>query len=68
MLEDLREKFEKVFHIVQSQGIITEENIIPTLRELKLSLLAADVHYKVASEFIEAVKVKALGEKVMKSL
>ena len=68
MLEDLREKFEKVFQKVQSRGIITEENMAPTLRELRLSLLAADVHYKVAFEFIEAVKVKALGEKVMKSL
>ena len=68
MLENLKEKFEKAFHKVHSRGIITEENITPTLRELRLSLLEADVHYKVVSQFIDAVKVKALGERVIKSL
>lgn len=68
MLESLREKFENFFQKVQSRGVITEENITPTLRELRLSLLSADVHYKVASEFIDAVKIQALGERVIKSL
>ncbi|MBI2608402.1 MAG: signal recognition particle protein [Deltaproteobacteria bacterium] len=68
MFESLTEKLSGIFDKVRSRGIITEENIEGSLRDIRLSLLEADVHYKVAGELIQKIKEKALGEKVLKSL
>ncbi|AFN73514.1 signal recognition particle protein [Melioribacter roseus P3M-2] len=68
MLEELTEKFERVLKKVTGQGRLTEENISETLREIRRVLLDADVNYKVAKQFIEDVKVKALGKEVLTSI
>jgi signal recognition particle subunit SRP54 len=68
MLEDLTLKFDKILKKITGQGKITESNISDTLREIKLVLLDADVNYKVVKNFIEDIKVKALGKEVLASV
>ncbi len=68
MLDELTEKFEKVLKKVIGQGRLTEANISDSLREIRRVLLDADVNYKVAKQFIEDVKVKALGKEVLTSV
>lgn len=68
MFESLTEKLEKIFKKLKGQGKLTEENIQNALREVRISLLEADVNFKVVKEFIEAVKTKALGQEVLESL
>ncbi|HBT38522.1 MAG: Signal recognition particle protein [Thermotoga sp. 50_1627] len=67
MFETLQEKLLKIFKTITGQGRLTEKNINEAVRQVKLSLLEADVNYKVVKEFIEKVKQKALGEEVLKS-
>ena len=68
MFENLSDRLQEVVHKIKGYGKITEENISEMLREIRLSLLEADVNYKVVKEFTNAVKEKALGEEVNKSL
>ncbi|MFA3782947.1 signal recognition particle protein [Melioribacteraceae bacterium 4301-Me] len=68
MLEELTEKFEKALKKITGQGRLTESNIADTLREIRRVLLDADVNYKVAKQFIEDVKSKALGTEVLTSV
>jgi signal recognition particle subunit SRP54 len=68
MFEDLTEKLEKTLKKITGQGKITEANISDTLREIRRVLLDADVNYKVAKQFIEDVKVKAIGQEVLTSI
>ena len=68
MFESLSDRLQGIAHKVKGYGKITEENIQPMMREIRLSLLEADVNYKVVKEFTNAVKEKALGEEVSKSL
>ncbi|MGD8778245.1 MAG: signal recognition particle protein [Ignavibacteria bacterium] len=68
MLEDLTLKFEKTLKKVIGQGRLTENNISDTLREIRRVLLDADVNYKVAKQFIDDVKQKALGKEVLTSV
>ena len=68
MLEDITLKFEKALKKVTGQGRISEKNISDTLREIRRVLLDADVNYKVAKQFIEDVKAKALGQEVLASV
>ncbi len=68
MLEDLTLKFEKALKKVTGQGRLTESNISDTLREIRRVLLDADVNYKVAKQFIDDVKQKALGKEVLASV
>jgi signal recognition particle subunit SRP54 len=68
MFENLTEKLDRVFKQLKGQGRLTEENIQSALREVRISLLEADVNFKVVKEFIEAVKTKALGQEVLRSL
>ncbi len=67
MLEGLQEKLSKVFKSISGKGRLTEKNISDAVRQVKLSLLEADVNYKVVKNFIDSVKEKALGEEVLKS-
>lgn len=68
MFEDLTLKFETALKKVRGQGKLTEKNISDTLREIRVILLDADVNFKVAKDFIEDVKVKALGKEVLTSI
>lgn len=68
MFETLSDRLEKVVKNIKGHGKITEENIDPMLREVRLALLEADVNYQVVREFTSKVKEKALGEEVKKSL
>ena len=65
MFENLSEKLERSFKILKGQGKITELNVAETLKEVRRSLLDADVNYKIAKDFTNRVKDKALGMKVL---
>ncbi len=68
MFENLTEKLNKVFKTLKGQGKLTEKNIQDALREVRLALLEADVHYKVAKNFVAAIKERAIGQEVLSSL
>jgi signal recognition particle subunit SRP54 len=68
MFETLTEKLELTFKRLRGQGKISEKNIEEALREVRLALLEADVHFKVVKSFIESVKTKSLGQEVLRSL
>src|SRR4030095_5171727 len=68
MFAQLTEKLGKVFDRVRGYGRLSEANIDEPLRDVRLSLLEADVNFKVVKEFTEAVKARALGTDVMESL
>jgi len=68
MFENLQQRFSRVLANLRGQGRITEENIGETLREVRMALLEADVALPVVRQFVEQVKVKALGEEVLHSL
>lgn len=68
MFENLSDRLQDVVHKIKGYGKITEENISEMMREIRLSLLEADVNYKVVKEFTNNVKEKAIGEEVNKSL
>jgi len=68
MFEDLTLKLESALKKVRGQGKLTENNISDTLREIRRILLDADVNFKVAKDFIEDVKTKALGKEVLSSI
>ena len=68
MFDQLTEKLESTFKKLRGAGKLTEENIREGVRELKLSLLEADVNFKVVKELIEKVKERALGADVLKSI
>ncbi len=68
MFENLSDKLSGILSKVKGYGVITEENISESLREIRLCLLGADVNYTIVKEFVENIKNKALGEEVKKSL
>ena len=68
MFESLSDRIQGIAHKIKGYGKITEDNIADMMREIRLSLLEADVNYKVVKEFTNNVKEKALGEEVNKSL
>lgn len=68
MFENLSDRLQGIVHKIKGYGKITEDNISEMMREIRLSLLEADVNYKVVKEFTNKVKEKALGEEVNKSL
>ncbi|MDR1274028.1 MAG: signal recognition particle protein [Odoribacteraceae bacterium] len=68
MFENLSERLEKSFQILKGQGKITEINVAETLKEVRRALLDADVNYKIAKEFTDSVKAKALGMDVLTAL
>ena len=68
MFETLSDRLQSVVKNIKGYGKITESNIDPMVREVRLALLEADVNYKVVKEFTEIVKEKALGEEVRKSI
>jgi signal recognition particle subunit SRP54 len=68
MFENLTEKFNRTFKRLRGQGKLTESNINEALREVRLALLEADVHYKVAKSFVADIGQRALGAEVLDSL
>ena len=68
MFESLGDRLQNAVNKIKGYGKITESNISEVTREIRLALLEADVNYKVVKEFINNVKLKALGEEVQKSL
>jgi len=68
MLEQLQDNLQTIFKNLRGQGKITEQNVSEALREVRRTLLEADVNYTVAKSFIARVKEKALGEKVLTSI
>jgi len=65
MFENLSERLERSLKILKGQGKITEINVAETLKDVRRALLDADVNYKVAKQFTDTVKAKALGQNVL---
>jgi signal recognition particle subunit SRP54 len=68
MFDSLSEKLQRVFKNLRGEGKLSVANMEEALREIRVALLEADVHFKVVKQFIEDVKVKALGEEVLTAL
>jgi signal recognition particle subunit SRP54 len=68
MFGRLSDKLQDVFKNLRGQGKISESNVSDALRDIRLALLDADVHFQVAKDFIAKVKEKALGESVLRSV
>ncbi len=68
MFDNLSNKFQKIFKNLRGQGKLTEANIREALREVRMALLEADVHYKVAKDFVAGLAQRTVGQEVMQSL
>ena len=68
MFESLSDKLQSALHKMKGYGKITEDNINDVMKEIRLSLLEADVNYKVVKQFTNTVKEKALGQEVQTSI
>lgn len=68
MFDNLSDKFQKIFKNLKGQGKLSESNIKEALREVRMALLEADVHYKVAKDFVAGIASRAVGQEVMQSL
>jgi signal recognition particle subunit SRP54 len=68
MFDSLSDKLQSVLKNLRGYGKLTEKNVSDALREVRLALLEADVNYKVAKDFIERTKQKALGQEVLNSV
>ena len=68
MFENLNDRLNNIFKKLKGHGKLTEKNIEEGLKEVRMALLEADVHYKVVKTFIAGVKDRALGQEVMDSL
>ncbi|RZB34035.1 MAG: signal recognition particle subunit SRP54 [Desulfobacteraceae bacterium Eth-SRB2] len=68
MFDNLSDRLNSVFKKLKGHGKLTEKNIEEGLKEVRMALLEADVHYKVAKKFIGDIKKRALGQEVMASL
>jgi len=67
-LQALSEKLQGILHKLRGKGILSEADVNAALREIRLALLEADVNYAVVKDFIEKVRVRAVGQEVMASL
>ena len=68
MFENLSEKLQRVFKNLRGEGKLTPENMEQALKEIRVALLEADVHFRVVKQFIEGVKEKAMGADVLTAL
>jgi signal recognition particle subunit SRP54 len=68
VFSSLEDRFAEVLKKVRGHGTLTEQNIKEALRDVRLSLLEADVHFKVVKGFVEGVKTRALGQEVQRAL
>lgn len=65
MFENLSERLERSFKVLKGEGKITEINVAETMKEVRRALIDADVNYKVAKQFTDTVKTKAIGQNVL---
>ncbi len=68
MFDNLSDKLQRVFKNLRGEGKLTPENMEAALREIRVALLEADVHFRVVKQFIENIKQKAMGEEVLAAL
>jgi signal recognition particle subunit SRP54 len=68
MFSRLQEKLESAFKNIKGQGRITEINVATTVKEIRRALVDADVNFKIAKDFTDRVKEKAIGEKVIQAV
>jgi signal recognition particle subunit SRP54 len=68
MFESLSEKLDGIFKKLKGRGRLDEENIQSALKEIRMALLEADVNFKVVKDFIEEVRVRAVGQEVVDSI
>src|SRR5205814_6826467 len=68
MFDSLSGKLQNVFRNLRGLGKISDSNVAESLREVRMALLDADVNFKVARDFIERVKEKAIGQNVVQSI
>ncbi|NCC61128.1 MAG: signal recognition particle protein, partial [Verrucomicrobiae bacterium] len=68
MFDALSGKLQQVFKNLRGMGKISDSNVSDSLREVRMALLEADVNFKVAKEFIEEVRQKAIGQEVIQSI
>ncbi len=68
MFDNLQEKLDKALHVLKGHGQISEVNVAETVKEIRRALVDADVSFKIAKQFTNTVKEKALGQKVLTSL
>lgn len=68
MFDNLQDKLEKAFHVLKGHGQVSEVNVAETLKEIRRALVDADVSFKIAKDFTNTVKEKALGADVLTSL
>ena len=68
MFDNLSDKLQRVFKNLRGEGKLTAENMDAALREIRVALLEADVHFRVVKQFIEAVREKATGQEVLQAL
>lgn len=68
MFSRLQEKLESAFKHIKGQGRITELNVATTVKEIRRALVDADVNFKIAKDFTDRVKEKAIGEKVIQAV
>ena len=68
MFESLSEKLENIFKKLKGRGVLDEESVNAALKEIRIALLEADVNFKVVRNFIEDVRVKAIGKEVLDSI
>ena len=68
MFENLSRRLEGVFKRLRGRGKLSESDVTEAMREVRLALLEADVHFRVVKQFVGAVRERAVGADVMKSL
>ncbi|MCS7043022.1 MAG: signal recognition particle protein [Bryobacteraceae bacterium] len=68
MFDSLSDKLQRVFKNLRGEGRLTAENMEAALKEIRVALLEADVHFRVVKAFIEAVRAKAMGQEVLTAL
>ena len=68
VFDNLSDKLQRVFKNLRGEGKLTAENMDAALREIRVALLEADVHFRVVKQFIEAVREKATGQEVLQAL
>jgi len=68
VFEALSERLQGVFRTLRGQGVLSEAQVDAALREIRLALLEADVHFRVTKELVERVRARAMGQEILKSL
>ncbi len=68
MFENLAEKLEGIFKKLKGRGVLNEESVNAALKEIRMALLEADVNFKVVKDFIEDVRLRAIGKEVLESI